>query len=73
MLTPHWPTQFQALENAPSEGYTKVDLSNMVEETVNKEAVIIRKEMSLLKENIVEKYIYIYMQTKSKQSQPATQ
>ena len=44
----------QALENAPSKGYTKADLSKMVEEAVNKGAVVIRKEMSLLKEEIVE-------------------
>ena len=44
----------QAMENAPSKGYTKADLSKMVEEAVNKGAVVIRKEMSLLKEEIVE-------------------
>jgi hypothetical protein len=44
----------QAMENAPSKGYTKADLSKMVEEAVNKGAVEIRKEMSLLKEEIVE-------------------
>jgi hypothetical protein len=44
----------QALENAPSKGYTKADLSKMVEEAVNKGAVVIRKEMRLLKEEIVE-------------------
>jgi hypothetical protein len=44
----------QALENAPSKGYTKADLSKMVEEAVSKGAVEIRKEMCLLKEEIVE-------------------
>ena len=44
----------QAMENAPSKGYTKADLSKMVEEAVNKGVVVIRKEMSLLKEEIVE-------------------
>ena len=44
----------QAMENAPSKGYTKADFSNMIEEAVNKGAVVIRKEMSLLKEEIVE-------------------
>ena len=44
----------QALENAPSKGYTKADLGKMVEKTVNKGAMVIRKEMSLLKGEIVE-------------------
>ena len=44
----------QALENAPSKGYTKADLGKMVEETINKGTLEIRKEMSLLKEEIVE-------------------
>ena len=44
----------QALENAPSKGYTKAYLSKMVEEAVNKGAVEICKEMSLLKNEIVE-------------------
>ena len=44
----------QAMENAPSKGYTKADLSKMVEEAVNKGAVVIRKDMSLLKKEIVE-------------------
>lgn len=44
----------QALENAPSKGYTKADLSKLVEEAVNKGVVEIRKEMSLLKGKIVE-------------------
>ena len=44
----------QALENAPSKGYTNADLSKMVEEAVSKGAVEIRKEMTLLKEEIVE-------------------
>jgi len=44
----------QALENAPSKGYTKADFSKMVEEAVNKGASEIRKEMSLLKNEIVE-------------------
>ena len=44
----------QALENAPSKGYTNADLNKMVEEAVNKGAVVIRKEMSILKEEIVE-------------------
>ena len=44
----------QALENAPSKGYTKADLSKMVKEAVNKEVVEICKEMNLLKEEIVE-------------------
>ena len=44
----------QALENAPNKGYTKTDLSKMVEEAVNKGANEIRKEMSLLKGEIVE-------------------
>ena len=43
----------QALENAPSGGYTKSDLGKMVEEAVNKGAMVIRKEMSILKEEIV--------------------
>ena len=44
----------QALENAPTKGYTKADMTKMVEEAINKGAVEIRKEMSLLKEEIVE-------------------
>ena len=44
----------QALENAPSKGYTKAYLNKMVEEAVHKGAVEIRKEMSILKEEIVE-------------------
>ena len=44
----------QALENAPHKGYTKADLNKMVEEAVNKGANEIRKEMSLLKGEIVE-------------------
>jgi predicted ATPase len=44
----------QALENTPLKGYSKADLSKMVEEAVNKGAVEIRKEMCLLKEEIVE-------------------
>ena len=44
----------QALENAPNKGYTKADLSKMVEEAVNKGATEIRREMSLLKGKIVE-------------------
>ena len=44
----------QALENAPSKGYTKADLGKMVEEVINKGAIEIRKEMSILKEEIVE-------------------
>jgi hypothetical protein len=44
----------QALENAPSKGYTKAYLNKMIEEAVNKRAVEIRKEMCLLKEKIVE-------------------
>ena len=44
----------QALENAPSKGYTKADLSKMVEEAVNKGANEIRKEISVLKGEIVE-------------------
>ena len=44
----------QALENAPNKGYNKSDLSKMVEEAVNKGAKEIRKEMSLLKGEIVE-------------------
>ena len=40
----------QALENAPSKGYTKADLGKMVEETINKGTLEIRKEISLLKE-----------------------
>ena len=44
----------QALENASSKGYTKADLSKMVEEAVNKGAGEIRKEMGLLKQEIVE-------------------
>ena len=43
----------KALENGPSSGYTKADLGKMVEEAVNKGAMVIRKEMSLLKEEIV--------------------
>ena len=43
----------QAMENAPSKGYTKADLGKMVEEAVNKGAIEIRKEMCLLKEKIV--------------------
>ena len=44
----------QALENAPSKGYTKADLNKMVEEAVNKGTNEIRKEMSALKGEIVE-------------------
>ena len=44
----------QALENAPSKGYTKADLGKMVEEAINKGTFEIRKEMCLLKEEIVE-------------------
>ena len=44
----------QALENAPSKGYTKAYLSKLVEEAVNKGAGEIRKEMSLLKQEIVD-------------------
>ena len=44
----------QALENAPSKGFTKAYLSKMVEEAVNKGAVEIRKEIRTLKEEIVE-------------------
>ena len=44
----------QALENAPSKGYTKADLNKMVEEAVNKGTTEIRKEMSALKGEIVE-------------------
>ena len=44
----------QALENAPSKGYTKADLGKMMEEAISKGAMEMRKEMSLLKEEIVE-------------------
>ena len=47
------PNTIQALENAPSKGYTKADLSKMVEEAVNKRAVVIRKEITILKEEIL--------------------
>ena len=43
-----------ALENAPSKDYMKADLSKLVEEAVNKGAGEIRREMSLLKHEIVE-------------------
>jgi cell division septum initiation protein DivIVA len=43
-----------ALANASSKGYTKADLSKLVEEAVNKGAEEIRKEMSILKNEIVE-------------------
>jgi len=47
----------QALENAPSKGYTKADLHKMVEEAVSKGTATtmmeIRKEMNTLKEEIV--------------------
>ena len=44
----------QALKNAPSTTYTKADLGKMVEEAISKGTMEIRKEMSLLKEEIVE-------------------
>ena len=44
----------QALENAPSKGYTKADLSKMVKEAVSKGANDIRKEISVLKGEIVD-------------------
>lgn len=43
----------QPLENVPNKGYSKADMSKMVEEAVNKGATEIRKEMSLLKGEIV--------------------
>ena len=42
------------MKNAPSNGYSKAELGKMVEEAVNKGAMVIRKEMSLLKGEIVE-------------------
>ena len=45
----------QTLENAPSKGYSKADLNKMVEENVNKGTTEIKKEMSALKGEIVEK------------------
>ena len=44
----------QALENAPSKGYTKADLGKMVEEAVNKGAMEIRKEMRIFQRGNVE-------------------
>ena len=44
----------QALENAPSNNFFKSNLNQMVINAVNKEAIKIRKEMSLLKNEIVE-------------------
>ena len=44
----------QAMENAPSNGYSKAELGKMVDEAVNKGAMVIRKEMNLLKGEIVE-------------------
>ncbi len=44
----------QAMENAPSNGYSKAEMGKMVEEAVNKGTMVIRKEMSLLKGEIVE-------------------
>ena len=44
----------QALENAPSNSLSKSELNRMVEDAVSKGAVEIRKEMSLLKNEIVE-------------------
>ena len=47
--------------------YTKTYLSKMIEEAVNKEPVIIRKEMSLLKEDIVEETKNIWIRFKQSQ------
>ena len=44
----------QAMENGPSNNLSKSELNRMVEDAVNKGAVEIRKEMSLLKNEIVE-------------------
>ena len=62
----------QALENAPSHNFTKLDLNQMVEEAVRKGALItlgeIRTEMSMLKdENLEEAKVYTNkVQAKSK-------
>jgi hypothetical protein len=60
----------KALKNAPSKGYTKADLSKLVEEAVNKGATEIRKEMSLKKKLLKKPK---YMRIRCKRNQTKTQ
>ena len=59
----------EAMENAPSKGYTKEELEKMVEKAVNYGTTKIRKEMVTMKEDIVKKakkYSYVVQAQTSK-------